>query len=744
MKIVKRTLLIFICLFLLVVSVFFGYYFAVTKNLRLSEEKLNRSGVNVTVYDVFGKELSAEYATQKQQIIPLALPKHVQYAFTDTEDKHFYSHNGFDYARIVKAFFKNLSARSFKEGASTISQQLIKNTHLSHDKTLKRKLQEWKLTRQLEKQYSKDEILETYLSVIYFGHNCFGIASASAFYFGKSPKELSLGEASVLAGLVKSPNNYSPFKSKENCIRRKRIVLANMQKNGHVNEEEIKNALNEPLPTAPTKHNLLYGYSHCVFNELEEIAESHSLRLGGKIRVDTYCNPFIQNVLEEASLNVTNTDKTLGVIDVKTCGFSGFVSSVNNVKRSPASLLKPLLCYAPAIEENVVSPATPILDERVDFAGYSPKNYDGKFNGYVSARESLARSLNVPAVKTLNSVTVTKATQYLDKLGLRVDDEDKTLALALGGMKNGFGAKELFSAYTVFPNGGNYRPSRFIQSIYIDGRKVYTNPSISKRVFSEDTAYLTADALRTAVESGTAKKLRTLDCPIYAKTGTAGTENGNTDAYTVAFTEREVIGVWLGNADRSIITHTGGGAPCNLIYNVQSQLLQNYQANGIALQKLRQPQGVIPVNLDKYSYENHRQILLADPHAPAVYQMRELFKKSCVPTKTSDVFSKPNIPTPDISISDFGVEIRLQPQALYRYKITRCCEGKETLVYDGEYTPTVSDNTVESNKQYVYTVTPYYQSCAGKSIRLPAVNTLNKTFIQKEEKKILDKTWWEY
>ena len=214
--------------------------------------------------------------------------------------------------------------------------------------------------------------------------------------------------------------------------------------------------------------------------------------------------------------------------------------------------------------------------------------------------------------------------------------------------------------------------------------------------------------------------------------------------YTVTFTERDVIGVWLGNADRSPIAHTGGGLPCNFIYNVQSNLQNGYNENGIRLNALPKPSGVVAINVDKYLYEHHNEIWLADQNSPAKYQMREWFKKSNVPKKVSEVFSSPKIVTPTVSITEFGVEIQLQPQPLYRYKIIRCSEEKETTVYDGEYIPVFLDKTVDSNKQYVYTVVPYYQNRVGNAIRLPTVNTHNKTFIQKEEKEILNKIWWEY
>ena len=370
MKRIHKILLILVSILACGILAFSGYYFYVTKDVTLSKDKLLRQGASITLYDNTDSEMVVTDLSGKQKTNVNNLPRHVQYAFVDTEDKRFFQHNGYDYPRIVKAFMKNITTRSFGQGASTISQQLIKNTHLTQEKTLKRKLKEWKLTRQLEKRYDKQEILENYLSVIYFGHNCFGIRSASLFYFDKEPQELTLGESCILAGLVKSPNNYSPFKHPDACKKRKTTVLNCMLRAGHINEQEKAKAIAEPLPTTPSKHTHAYGYAHHVFDELSEITETHNLLLLGSVRIKTYCDYTAQTIAEEVFSTQTHTDKTIAVIDNQSCGFKAFVSSVGDLKRSPASLIKPLGVFAPALEENLLSPATPILDEKVNFSGY--------------------------------------------------------------------------------------------------------------------------------------------------------------------------------------------------------------------------------------------------------------------------------------------------------------------------------------------------------------------------------------
>lgn len=739
MKTLKRLLKIFLWFILAFVLFCAGYYYSATHKARLSPEKLLLCEKSVIIYDGTGKKTSALSSAIKGQTVRFEnIPKHVTRAFIDTEDKRFYSHNGFAPRRIIKACLVNMRTRSFHEGASTISQQLIKNTHLTQDKTLKRKLCEWKLTRQLEKRYDKNEILEKYLNIIYFGHDCFGIQSASAFYFGKTPTELDIADSAILAGLVRSPNNYSPFKNPQSCLKRKETVLRLMKKNGSISEKEFQTAMKKPLPKSPFVESKDFGYGHFVFDELCALSEAYRFKLGGKTEIYTYFDESMQTALRDISQRDTATDKTILATDIQTGGFCACISTAGNVRRLPGSLLKPLLVYAPAMEENLLSPATPILDEPIDYNGYSPKNFNGNYHGYVSARECLSQSLNVPAVKILETLGLSRASAYSARIGLPVEKDDLSLALALGGMKNGYTLPELLSAYATFPRMGTHLESGFISKIKIDGVTVYQHKPRAKRVFSEETSALVTDMLQTTVKSGTAKKLRTLPFPVAGKTGTAGTANGNTDAYAVSYTPNYAIGVWLGNAKGGFIEHTGGGEPCSLLSQANTRIQEIYQARGTASQNFAMPRGVIRVNLDKTSYYNTHTLLLADERAPKEYRFSELFKEQCIPVKTSDFFSKPSIIKPVLRYENGKVTIyfdELCPK-FYRYKIERYDYEKHTTLYEGTFTKTFVDNKLERGKVYRYSVTPIYEGNAGQTVTLPTVYTAQK-------ESILDTHWWE-
>ena len=744
MKTLRKILLVLFSFLGVATLVASAYCFVITSDVKLSPERLILNEKNVCLYDCEGAHVTNASTALLKQTTPIAdCPTHLKNAFINVEDKRFYQHRGYDFRRIARAAVSNLKAKSFKEGASTISQQLIKNTHLTQEKTLKRKLQEWKLTKELERRYTKDEILEKYLNTIYFGHSCFGISSAASFYFGKTPRELTLGESAILAGLVKSPNHYSPFKNPENCQKRKTVVLNVMLKNGSITEKEKMDALNAPLPTSsPIKND--NGYVHFVFDELTALSEKYAFKVGGKVEIFTYLDQEVQGHLEEIAQGYMQSDKTLLVLDGSSKGFKGCVSTVGNICRLPGSLIKPLLVYTPALEENVISPATPICDCKVDYNGYAPENYDGVYHGYVSARECVEKSLNIPAVKTLEALTLKKATKYLEKLHLPVDEGDKTLALALGGMRKGYTLKDIVSAYSALQSGGSFAPCGFISSVRINGLPVYKKTISKEKVFSEESAYLMTDMLKSTVQNGTAKKLRSLPFEIAAKTGTVGTQKGNTDAYALSYTAKDCAAVWLGNADNRKIDCTGSGKPCSILYEINEALEGIYKAKKTSIEGFQKPKNVAYIDLDKSAYYDTHTLLLADDKAPAAHRISELFKSSAIPLNKSTSFSKPNVIPPTISVKDNSVCITFDERSpsYYTYKIERRDYASHTTLYEGKFIPQFVDDTLVEGNVYVYTVTPIFDGVNGPPIFLPSVSIQVGEKAEIGHDKILSKDWW--
>lgn len=741
MKFLGKLLRFFLLLAIAVGLIALGYYFAVTNNVELHPEKLLLSEERIMVYDANACQLkSTTFSTQKQTVPLSDIPEITQNAFICTEDQRFFQHHGFDLKRICGAVLHNLRSFSFKEGASTISQQLIKNTHLSQEKTLKRKLQEWKLTRILEKKYTKAEILETYLNSIYFGHDCFGIGAASEFYFGKSTKNLTLAESAMLAGLVKSPNNYSPFRHPERCIQRRATVLSIMKKIGNITQKEYKSACATPLPTEANQKS--DRYLPFVFDELSALSEANLFHLGGQIEIYTYLDSYLQKNVEKIATQVKDCETQILILDQKTGGYKAAYYSLGSAKRLPGSLIKPLLVYAPALEEDLLSPATPILDEKVTYGDYCPENYGKKYHGYTSLRTCVEKSLNIPAVKTLVSLGISKGTAYLEKLGLDVPQEDHSLALALGGMKAGFSLQQLTEAYSVFPSGTKINGG-FIKEIKIDGISVYKHKQKQTRVFSEESAFLMTDMLKSAAKNGTAKKLRSLPFDIAAKTGTVGNKNGNTDSYTIAFTNNDVVSVWLGNKDNRLIQHTGGELPCALTRDIHEYLYALYKEQGTSIERFRIPNQVVCVALDKLAYNHAHSVELADTSAPTLYSFNEYFKKNNLPKTQSKTFSSPCIPTPT-AIFEYGKVKLIFPKncpSFYQYQIERYDYVKHSTLYIGDYLDCYIDADILPNKKYIYTITPIYREHIGIPIELPAIST---AIHESKENPITEKDWWDY
>ena len=391
-KIAKVFIIIFVIGMVLVLSVFTYVAIVISQageTTSLNIAKLNSLNSQVKIYDQGGVEIVSTSATGNETIELEELPSYVPQAFISIEDKKFYSHHGLNYGRIIKAGIKNLFSGYAKEGASTITQQLIKNTHLTNEKTLTRKIQEAYLATQLEKKYSKDDILETYLNVIYFGNGAYGIESASQNYFGHSAKDLTLDESAILAGLLRSPRTYSPILNPETCINRRNLVLKNMLDDQIIDEDTYNNSITKPLKLelSQNENNL----NKIILDEaikILDLSERDVSTMG--FRIYTYIDTDIQNEIAQNIAQFDNLEHGLIVIDNSENNVLAYIGQCD-IYRQTGSTIKPLLCYAPAFEMGTLSPITPICDEKINFDGYSPHNASGKYLGWVSTRTAIAK-----------------------------------------------------------------------------------------------------------------------------------------------------------------------------------------------------------------------------------------------------------------------------------------------------------------------------------------------------------------
>ena len=725
----RKALIVTLSVVLAVASLFLtaiSAFYIVTAGCNLQPEKLIDYTKTISVYDDCGNKIEDAAAQTKKRSVSIdELSDGTVNAFIASEDRNFFKHNGLNYKRMAKALYKNVASRSFKEGASTISQQLIKNTHLSGDKTIKRKLKEIKLTRQLERRYDKRQILEMYLNTIYFGHNCFGLQSAANFYFGKPADELTLNESATVVGLLTSPNNFSPFKNPEKCVARRNVVLKNMLDCGYIDKKEYKIQINLPL-AATEKHTERQNtsYLNAVFDELEALNLPIFGQMG-ELKIKTFFNEKAQKSVVSATEaggnheNGRTADDYSVFIRNSSGGVVAFHSSIGLSARQIGSTAKPIFVYAPAINDKKINIFTKISDEPINYGGYSPENYDKKYHGKVTVEESIAQSLNVPAVKTLNTLNLDSVQAYAAKMGVNLCDEDKNLSLALGGMKSGLNLKQLCDCYSVFPNDGNYSSSHFIDEICDkSGKIIYKNEQKDTRVFSRGTCSLITEALIKTAKSGTAKKLADLNFDVACKTGTCGTADGNTDAYSVAYTSDLCVGVWLGSADNKKSDVTGGRDCCK-----RTKEILNGIYNGKTCAPLDKTGGTKEIEIDREEYEQNDKIIICDPNSPKLNRLKVKCLEDNAPKEQSDRFSTPSIRKPAIIVSENKISIELCQTKYYSYLIKRINNGKITTIYDGAWQNSISDEPADG--EYVYTVTPYYDNGKdkfyGEEIQLPRV-----------------------
>lgn len=703
-KAIKITAVILGAIAVTALSLYLGYLI-ITKDAVLDREKLHGTFQSVIFTDENGDEITETVSGKLSGVKVENLKDDTVNAFIASEDRTFFSHSGLNYKRMLKALYKNVVSGSFKEGASTISQQLIKNTHLSNDKTISRKLKEIKLTKALEKSYGKNEILEMYLNTIYFGHNCYGLQSAAQFYFDKKAEDLSLTESAAIVGLLTSPNNYSPFKNPDKCLKRRNIVLKNMLDCKFIDKETYETSIALPVNAVQTDKKTAYtDYLEAVFEELDELG-LNSYALADGCTIKTYMNRNIQHYIENLPYGC---DNAVIITDNESAGVRAYKSTVKGAKRQIGSTAKPLFVYAPAIEERQINTFTKIADEKIDYGGYSPENYDKKYHGLVTVNDAVKYSYNIPSVKVLNALTVEKAEKYISKMGIQLDDDEKNLSLALGGMKYGLSIKELADCYSVFPNGGNFRQSRFIERIETkDGKTIFENENTARKVFGAGTCSLMNEILMDTAKGGTAKKLKNLGFDIAAKTGTCGNSEGNTDAYAVGYTASECMAIWLGDKDNKRMQITGGNQSCDILNEIALYLYAEGQPK-----KLNTEAGVKTVCLDREDYNEKNLAVLADPLSPKLNLLTVKVLDNNVPSQKSDKFSNPAIVTPSISVLNSAVNIELCQTKYYSYLIKRANNKEIVTVYDGKWQKIIEDTP--DGGTYTYTVTPYYETADGK------------------------------
>ena len=651
------------------------------------------------------------------------------YAFISAEDARFFEHEGVDVIRIAGAIVADIKAGSYVQGASTISQQLIKLSHLTSEKTISRKAEEAALAYEMERQYSKEDILEMYLNYVYFGGGYYGIEAAAEGYFGVHASDLTLDQSAMLAGILKSPSGYAPHINYAASINRRNNILRLMQDYGYITDDEKKQAAAKRPTILHDKNEEYSGYYTDAVTKsaaaLMGITVDELIRGGYSIYsamdsdIQHYCEEMFKNgelfPAEDSEAAIVVLEPSTGMVVAMVGGrsYTGGISfnRATDIRRQPGSVIKPVIAYAPAFEYLNYTAADMILDEETTFADYTPSNYGNKYYGWVTVREAVTKSLNVPAVKTLSAVGVYRAKDFAKRCGIEFDDKDDSLALALGGFTYGVSPLQIAGAYSCFASGGIYNTPTLIKKITDrNGLTVYEYRQDSRRVMSEANAYILTSMLKSVVTEGTGHRLNTLDIPIAGKTGTVGLANGNRDAWMAGYTPEYTAVVWQGyDSDRLGLlpsSATGGTYPALMLYELFNHIYPDGRSGDF-----EKPESVKQYSIDAKTLKKQHKAVLANAMTPQSSRVTEYFTEETAPEDVSGYWAVPGSAQNLLAVrEEGGVMVSFDcPDDFGMYTLWRSEAGKAEkplMTWNGreghiEYI----DAAVKPGKGYRYRVT---------------------------------------
>ncbi|WP_322446374.1 transglycosylase domain-containing protein [Robertmurraya mangrovi] len=513
------------------------------------------------------------------------IPPFLKELFVLAEDQHFYDHLGFDLTAMGRALAINIQSSDIEQGASTITQQLARNLYLNHERSYNRKLSELLYAYEIERTYSKEEILDLYINTIYFQNGAYGIEAAANLYFQKSASKLSKAQLAFLAAIPNNPSYYDPVKNFDRTKKRQERLLKLLSDKGFLNQEEREKLVKEPVTVSlKTRIDKYADYTTYVEVELKELireSEGFSKRLsnsndknkehiekelqtrfdevlGSGIIIHTSLDPLLQERAKQAvkrHLPYTDVEGSATVINHSKNEILAMVGGKNYKKydfhrafqgyRQPGSSIKPLLVYAPYIERTQALLSERISADSFCINGYCPKNYGGGTYGMVSLESAFIHSFNTPAVRLLNTIGVEEGFKDLKHFDFnKVSKTDKVLPAAVGGFTYGMTSLEMASAYTTFSNDGSFRQPRAIQKVTdLNGKTLFEWKDKSVQVWSKSTTDKMRTLLNRVVTSGTGRKSYYPTSYIGGKTGTT---NDYHDYWFIGLNEELTTGVWVG------------------------------------------------------------------------------------------------------------------------------------------------------------------------------------------------------
>lgn len=559
---------------------------------------------NTLVYDRNGNELIQLQGRESR--VPVALervPLHVQKAFIAIEDERFYLHRGVDPRAILRALYRNIMKGEIVQGGSTITQQVIKTYYLTAERTYARKFREALLSLQYENNNNKDKILEMYLNGIYLGAGAYGVQEASRVYFGKDAGELSLTEGALLAGITRAPGEYDPYINPVSAMERRNTVISKMAALNLVDQAVAVEAIQSPLgiiDRRQSNNKLRHSFyvDHVIEEAISILGENAVYGRGLKIR--TAFDPHMQSVADKVITEEKFPDDiiqgALVLLESKKGEIVSMVGGRNyqitrgfnratHLRRQPGSAFKPISVYGPAFELGYRQDSI-IQDSFRSYGGYIPRNSGGEYWGGIIVRKALQWSRNAAAVWLLNEIGVDQGYKFALRLGIKLDEEDRHLALALGGLNRGISPLDMAGAYSSFDNGGFYiSPHAIIQIEDEKGEVIYRSPE-PVQVMSPNTAQNITEVLKAVVSRGTGTMARVSGHEAAGKTGTTEIPDsgrlkglkGNKDAWFVGYVGGYTCSVWVGYDERDMdrfhyLKMYGGDKPAVIFNRVMSDVL---------------------------------------------------------------------------------------------------------------------------------------------------------------------------
>ena len=639
---------IFLFVMIALIIIFGGIAFGILTGIIEDTEQVTAEDMaldeNSTLYSANNEVIAELKGEENREIIQYEdLPKFVVDAVVAIEDERFFEHSGVDIKRTAAAvvsYVVHMGKSDF--GGSTITQQLVKNTTNDKEASWTRKVREWYRAISLEKVMSKEKIMEQYLNTIYMGDNASGIEKAAENYFGKRITDVNIAEAACLAAIIQAPSTYNPYNGDESralLLERQKIVLSQMLKLEKISQEEYDEAVNFEVKFTKdyedkNKTSLLSYFADAVIHEVAtDLAESKGITYAAAIQLlytagyeiyttqDLTVQAAIDSAYNNDKLFYYNNDgsfmdSSMVVMDQATGNVLGLIGSAlpkttdrawngaTQSKNQPGSTMKLLGAYGPAFELGVSAPGTGVDDSYFKLNNWVPENYYYFYYGFVTCRQAIAKSMNIPAIRTTQKAGVDYAWTFAKNCGLKslVEEDKKLSSVAIGGLTYGVTTLELCNAYATIANGGVYvEPKLYTKVVDREGNVILTKESEVKRVMKDSTAYMLTSCLESVVNGGTAYGY--VGVKNIATAGKTGNTDGDRDQWFVGFTPYYTIACWNGyeKLDRAIGYRGGIGSTypytCMPLFNT----VMNSICSGKPAAGFTKPDSVISAEVCKVS-----------------------------------------------------------------------------------------------------------------------------------------------